>query len=89
MIHGLWLWKLTVAKHNMNFLHFTMWVLFAAYFGRNGNDVTTKNMPINSDKNRLEWDLIPDIPSTRMNAAMVHLVNSKDGTLRSVNDEAV
>jgi hypothetical protein len=97
MIRGLWLWKLTVAKHNMNFLHLTIGgigynsynLLFAAYFGWNSNDVTTKNMPINSDKNCLEWDLIPDISSTRINAAMVHLVNSKDGTLRSVNDKAV
>ena len=54
-----------------------------------GNDVAAENVPINSDKNRLEWDLIPDIPTTRMNAAMVHLVNSKDGTLIRVNDEAL
>ena len=64
-------------------------MLLAAYFGRNGNDVATENVPINSDKSRLEWDLIPDISSTRINAAMVHLVKSKDGTLRSVNDKAV
>jgi hypothetical protein len=84
-------------QHNMNFLHLTMGgigynsydVLLAAFFGRNGNDVTAENVPINSDKNRLEWDLIPDIPTTRMSAAMVHLVNSKDGTLRRVNDEAL
>jgi len=81
----------------MNFLHLTMGgigynsydVLLAAYFGRNGNDVAAENVPINSDKSRLEWDLIPDIPTTWMNAAMVHLVNSKDGTLRRVNDEAL
>ena len=84
-------------QHNMNFLHLTMGgigynsydVLLAAFFGRNSNDVTTGDMPVNIDKNRLEWDLIPDIPTTRMNAAMVHLVNSKDGTLRRVNDEAL
>jgi hypothetical protein len=31
-------------------------VLLAAYFdfGQNGNNVTAKNVPINSDKNRLE-----------------------------------
>ena len=64
-------------------------MLLAAYFGRNGNDVAAENVPINSDESHLKWDLIPDIPTTRMNAAMVHLVNSKDGTLRRVNDKAL
>ncbi|KAL3764742.1 hypothetical protein ACHAW5_011293 [Stephanodiscus triporus] len=84
-------------QHNMDFLLLTMGgvgyniydVLLAAYFGHSSNDGTTDNMPVKSDKNRLEWNLIPDIPTTRMNAAMVHLVNSKDGTLKRVNDEAL
>lgn len=86
-------------QHNMDFLPLTMGgigynmydVLLAAYFGPTGNDdaTTTEDMLVHSDKDRLEWDLIPDIPTTRMNAAMVHLVNSKSGILKSVNDEAL
>jgi hypothetical protein len=85
-------------QHNMDFLLLTMGgigyniydVLLAAYFGSDDNDgTTTDGMPVNAAKNRLEWDLIPDIPTTRMNACMVHLVNSEHGTLKRVSEEAL
>ncbi|KAL3823209.1 hypothetical protein ACHAXA_003488 [Cyclostephanos tholiformis] len=85
-------------QHNMDFLLLTMGgigyniydVLLAAYFGRDGDDSAAPDgMPFNADGNRLEWDLIPDIPTTRMNACMVHLVNSEYGTLKRVNDAAL
>jgi hypothetical protein len=90
-------------QHNMNFLLLTMGgigynsydVLLAAFFGRDGGgDVAAASeniTPIDGgdEEDRLEWDLIPHIPTTRMNAAMVHLVNSEDGTLKRANDEAL
>jgi hypothetical protein len=79
-------------QHNMNFLPLTMGgvgynvfdMLLAAYLG----DDETLNA-VGNDQERLEWDLLPDVPTARMNAAMVHLVNTKSGKLLAVNEPAL
>jgi len=87
--------EINCRQHNMDFLLLTMGgigyniydVLLAAYIGNSNND-GVKDDDYNTKK-QLDWDLIPHIPSTRMNAAMIHLVNSKNGTLRRVNNDAL
>lgn len=87
--------EINCRQHNMDFLLLTMGgigyniydVLLAAYFGNSNNDGA--NDDDTNKKKRLDWDLIPHIPSKRMNAAMIHLVNSKEGTLKCVNNDAL
>lgn len=75
-------------------------VLLSAYFGssrtNNTNDdddgISSSNNNTIHNNNKdclLHWDHIPYIPTTRMNAAMVHLANSKEGKLKSVNTDAL
>ena len=88
--------EINCRQHNMDFLLLTMGgigyniydVLLAAYFGNINHD-GVKDDDDNNTKKRLDWDLIPHIPSIRMNAAMIHLVNSKEGTLKRVNNDAL
>jgi biotin carboxylase len=88
--------EINCRQHNMDFLLLTMGgigyniydVLLAAYFGNINHD-DVKDDDDNNAKKQLDWDLIPHIPSIRMNAAMIHLVNSKNGTLKRVNNDAL
>jgi hypothetical protein len=61
-------------------------MLLAAYFG--DDDDQDIEPDVNRDA-RVNWDLLPDYPSTRMNAAMVHLVNNKKGVLKRLNENAL
>jgi hypothetical protein len=80
-------------QHNMDFAPLTMgcvgynaWdMLLAAYLGGNA----PSSYPAEYEKQRIDWDLLPDIPSTRINGAMVHLVNYAGGTLTGVNEAAL
>lgn len=79
-------------QHNMNFLPLVMGgigynlfdMVLAAYLG----DDTPKTGG-EDDNIMLDWDLLPDIPTTRMHAAMIHLVNTQEGTLVRVNEPAL
>ena len=81
-------------QHNMDFVPLTdngigynlYDMLLAAYFGDDEDQDIEPDL--NKDA-RVNWDLLPDYPSTRMNAAMVHLVNDKRGTLKSLNESAL
>jgi hypothetical protein len=80
-------------QHNMDFYPLAMAcigynafdMLLAAYLG--GQDPAS--YPPNSEGERLDWDLLPEIPSKRRNGAMVHLVNYARGTLAYVNEAAL
>jgi hypothetical protein len=80
-------------QHNMDFYPLTMAcigynafdMLLAAYLG--GQD--PGSYPPNTEGERLDWDLLPDIPSKKMNGAMVHIVNYARGTLAYVNEVAL
>jgi hypothetical protein len=80
-------------QHNMDFLPLTMEcigynvfdMLLAAYFG--GEDPLL--YPMETESARLNWDLLPQNPATRMNGAMIHLVNYANGTLAHLNEEAL
>ena len=85
-------------QHNMDFLPLTMGgigynafdMLLAAYLGSDDDD--DEKYPSETASQRLDWNTLPDIPSTphRMAAAMVHLVNSAPtGSLSSVNENAL
>jgi len=82
-------------QHNMDFVPLTdngigynlYDMLLAAYYGNNDDDFDIEpNLNIDA---RVNWDLLPDYPSTRMNAAMVHLVNDKKGVLKRLNENAL
>lgn len=81
-------------QHNMDFVPLTdnaigynlYDMLLAAYFG--DDDDQDIEPDVNKDA-RVKWDLLPDYPSTRMNAAMVHLVNDKKGILKGLNKNAL
>jgi hypothetical protein len=90
-------------QHNMDFVPLTdnaigynlYDMLLSAYLGRgdDGNESENKNIDddtaiINEDE-QLNWDLIPNYPSIRMNCAMVHLVNNKEGILERLNEQAL
>lgn len=72
-------------QHNMDFTPLTMAcigynafdMLLAAYFG--GQPPET--YPMETAHLRLDWDTLPDLPSLRMNGAMVHLVSFAGGKL--------
>jgi hypothetical protein len=76
-------------------------VLLAAYFGGDGTPDGTTGSTTTHDgsslraetsgnyRDRLVWEDIPDIPTKRMGASMVHLVNSETGTLKRVNEKAL
>ena len=81
-------------QHNMDFVPLTdhavgynlYELLLAAYFGDENDNEDDPDV----DKDaRVDWNLIPDFPSTRMNAAMIHLVNDKKGTLKRLNEDAL
>ncbi len=80
-------------QHNMDFIPLVMAcygynafdMLLAAYFGGN----TSTSYPSETAGLRLNWDLLPQIPSKRMKGAMVHLSCFVDGKLQSVNDSAL
>eukprot|EP00536_Pseudo-nitzschia_multiseries_P009914 jgi/Psemu1/297416/fgenesh1_pm.289_\ len=88
-------------QHNMNFVPLTdngigynlYDMLLAAYFGDDNVDNDNDDDPdhpleLLTDA-RVDWDLLPDYPSRRMNAAMVHLVNDKKGVLQRLNEDAL
>jgi len=88
-------------QHNMDFVPLTdnaigynlYDMLLAAYFGDDDDDNDCcssfiDEAEINKDA-RVDWDLLPDYPSLRMNAAMVHLVNDKRGFLMRLNEAAL
>jgi hypothetical protein len=80
-------------QHNMDFMPLTdgsigynaFDMLLEAYLG--GNDPSF--YPPETESQRLDWDILPDIPSTRMSGAMVHLVNYAQGTLVGVNERSL
>ena len=80
-------------QHNMNFLPLTMSchgynafdMLLAAYLG----DRARESYPIEGEGLRLDWDLLPHVPTRRMNGQMVHLSSFVEGTLVSVNESAL
>lgn len=80
-------------QHNMDFIPLSMTcigynvfdMLLAAFLG--GEDPFM--FPLEAESERLQWDLLPQNPSTRMKGAMIHLVNYANGTLNSVNEEAL
>jgi len=81
-------------QHNMDFVPLTdnavgynlYEMLLAAYFG--DDDDRDLGDDVNRDA-RVDWNLIPDYPSTLMTAAMVHLVNDKKGVLKRLNEDAL
>jgi hypothetical protein len=75
-------------------------MLLAAYLGDDEQKQTTSSTTTvaseeDEEVEKLNWDSLPDIPmmmtttTTRMNAAMIHLVNTKRGILRRVNEAAL
>jgi hypothetical protein len=78
-------------QHNMHFLPLVMGgigynlfdMLLAAYLG--GDAIRE----VDDKEEKLDWDLLPDIPTTRRNAAMIHLVNTQSGTLAQINEPAL
>lgn len=80
-------------QHNMNFLPLVMSgigynvfdMLLCSYLGGSGHEDL---LELDSQE-KLDWDILPAIPCTRMNAAMIHLVNTKEGTLTRVNEPAL
>jgi hypothetical protein len=80
-------------QHNMNFLPLTMGchgynafdMLLAAYLGDRPKD----SYPPEGAGLRLDWDLLPCIPTRRMHGQMVHLSSFVAGTLISVNEIAL
>lgn len=80
-------------QHNMDFLPIVMAcygynafdMLLAAYLGENSKE----DFPGETAVLRLDWDLLPCIPTRRMKGAMVHLSCFVSGTLRSVNERAL
>ena len=91
---GLRLIEVNCRQHNMNFVPLTdnaigynlFDMLLAAYFG--DDDDQNDESDIHMDA-RVDWDILPDYPSRRMNAAMVHLVNDKKGVLKRLNESAL
>jgi len=80
-------------QHNMNFLPLTMSchgynafdMLLAAYLGDQPRD----SYPEEGEGLRLDWNLLPPIPTKRMHGQMVHLSSFVEGTLISINEEAL
>jgi hypothetical protein len=80
-------------QHNMDFAPITMGcigynafdMVLAAYLGGEESSF----YPPGTEEQRLDWDMLPDVPSSRMNGAMIHLVNYVEGTLVGVNEEAL
>jgi hypothetical protein len=64
-------------------------MLLAAYFNHENGALTVNDGDYYSSDEKLNWNLLPDIPKPRMNAAMVHIVNDKNGILKSVNEAAL
>mmetsp|Transcript_14786 Transcript_14786/g.41211 ORF Transcript_14786/g.41211 Transcript_14786/m.41211 type:complete len:585 (-) Transcript_14786:2168-3922(-) len=84
-------------QHNMNFVPITdnaigynlYDMLLAAYFGDDDdNDDPGHQLELITEA-QMDWDLLPDYPSRRMNGAMVHLVNDKKGILKRLNEDAL
>ena len=90
-------------QHNMDFVPLTdnaigynlYDMLLSAYLGRDDDENESENKNIDDDTaiinedEQLNWDLIPNYPSIRMNCAMVHLVNNKEGILKRLNEQAL
>lgn len=80
-------------QHNMDFAPLTMACIgynaldmtLAAYLG--GNEAST--YPKGHEDTRVDWDNLPDLPTTRAYGAIVHLVNFADGILDKLNEEAL
>jgi predicted ATP-grasp superfamily ATP-dependent carboligase len=80
-------------QHNMDFLPIVMAsigynafdMLLAAYLGENSKE----DFPSETAGLRLDWDLLPHIPTRRMKGAMVHLSCFVSGKLKSVNERAL
>mmetsp|Transcript_4468 Transcript_4468/g.6776 ORF Transcript_4468/g.6776 Transcript_4468/m.6776 type:complete len:131 (+) Transcript_4468:441-833(+) len=58
-------------------------MLLAAYLG------DLPNLPPEGQESRLDWDELPDYPTTRALGAIVHLVCHVEGSLAEVNEEAL
>lgn len=80
-------------QHNMNFFPLTMSchgynafdILLAVYLGDGPKD----SYPREGAGLRLDWDLLPHIPTNRMHGQMVHLSSHVEGTLVSLNEAAL
>ncbi|KAL3917465.1 MAG: hypothetical protein SGARI_007707 [Bacillariaceae sp.] len=59
-------------------------MLLATFLGDDNEDLIVEER-----RGQLKWDVLPEIPAPRMNAAMVHLVNTKSGKLLAVNEPAL
>lgn len=89
--------EVNARQHNMDFVPLTdnaigynlYDLLLAAYLGDGDDDGNVDGaVAINKDE-QLDWELVPNYPSTRMNGAMVHLVNNKKGILKRLNEKAL
>jgi hypothetical protein len=80
-------------QHNMDFAPITnscigynaFDMLLASYLG--GGDPV--DYPPDTACERLEWDILPDLPCPRRPGAMMHLVNYAEGTLIGVNEASL
>ena len=83
--------EVNTRQHNMDFIPLTdnaigynlYDLLLAAYLG-DKNNIHEKN-----ENEKVNWDDVPNYPLTRMNGAMVHLVNDKSGILKRLNQKAL
>jgi len=81
-------------QHNMDFIPLTMEcigynifdMLLGAYLGGEDDPFV---YPMETEPERLNWDILPSNPPKRMNGAMVHLVNYANGTLTRLNEDAL
>mmetsp|Transcript_31746 Transcript_31746/g.35572 ORF Transcript_31746/g.35572 Transcript_31746/m.35572 type:complete len:614 (+) Transcript_31746:169-2010(+) len=89
--------EVNARQHNMDFVPLTdnavgynvYDMLLAAYLGDGDDDRNAEGAVATNEDEQLDWDLVPNYPSTRMNGAMVHLVNDKKGILKRLNEKAL
>ena len=92
-VNGPRLVEVNCRQHNMDFTPLTMGsigynafdMLLAAYLGEEDPSI----YPVEAATERLDWDLLPPNPTTRMKGSMIHLVNYANGTLSYFNEEAL
>ena len=88
---GVRLVEVNCRQHNTNFAPLTMAaigynaldLLLAVYLG------DLPDLPIETEHLRLEWDDVPDLPTTRACGAVVHLVCFQEGELIKINSEVL
>jgi len=89
--------EVNARQHNMDFVPLTdnavgynvYDMLLAAYLGDGDDDRNVEGAVATNEDEQLDWNLVPNYPSTRMNGAMVHLVNDKKGILKRLNEKAL